>query len=105
MLAEPMSLTAVAKPVGSDIVGADAASLPVHWLHEATEWPRTDDTAAVFIQRFSSGSMDLQITGHVEYDGFTRFDCKVKAREATGTLRVVPGDAGCPQPFGLCIRQ
>ncbi len=83
MLAEPMSLKAVAKPVGSDIVGADTASLPVHWLHEATEWPRTDDTAATFVQRFSSGGMDLEITGHVEYDGFTRFDCKVKAREAT----------------------
>jgi len=83
MLAEPMSLKATAKPVGSGIVGTDATSEPVQWTHQETKWTRTDETAATFVQRFSAGEMDLQITGHTEYDGFTRFDCKIKANQAT----------------------
>jgi len=83
MLAEPMAVKAIAKPVGSGIVGADAVSEPVLWVHQDTKWTKTKDTAATFVQNFSGGGLDLQITGHTEYDGFTRFDCKIKAQEAT----------------------
>ena len=88
MLAEPMSLKAIAKPVGSGIAGADAVSQPVHWLHRETKWTPADDTAATFVQRFSASELDLEITGHTEFDGFTRFDCKVRAREATELSQV-----------------
>jgi hypothetical protein len=62
MLAEPMSLKAMAKPVGSGIIGADATAEPVQWIHEQTKWTQADDTAATFMQQFSGGGMDLEIT-------------------------------------------
>ena len=83
MLAEPMTLQAMAKPVGDGIAGADTRVEPVQWVHEKTDWPQTDDTAATFVQTFSAAGMMLEITGTTEYDGFTRFDCRITARENT----------------------
>ena len=78
MLAEPMAIRAMAKPAGTD-----TTSQPVNWEHHDTEWTRIDQTAATFIQRFAANGLNLQITGHTEYDGFTRFDCRVTANQAT----------------------
>ena len=83
MLAEPMTLQAMAKPVGDGIAGADTRVEAVQWVHEGTEWTKTDDAAVTFLQTFSAEGMALEITGHTEYDGFTRFDCKITARANT----------------------
>jgi len=81
MLTEPMSMKAMAKPVGAGIEVADTRVEPVQWVHEKTEWTETSDAAVTFVQTFSADGMVLEITGHTEYDGFTRFDCKIKARK------------------------
>lgn len=83
MLAEPMTFKTSAKPVGSDIVGADTRVQPIEWLHEKTQWTRTDDRAATFVQTFVGGSMQMQVNGHMEFDGFTRFDCTITAQQST----------------------
>jgi hypothetical protein len=83
MLAEPMTLNALAKPVGDGIAGADTRVEPVQWGHEKTDWINTDEFGATFVQTFSAAGMTLEITGHTEYDGFTRFDCRITAREST----------------------
>ncbi len=83
MLAKPMTVNAMAKPIGDGVVGADTRLHPVQWIHEKTEWARADNIAATFVQTFSAEGMVLEITGHTEYDGFVRFDCKIKARQNT----------------------